>query len=594
MNKNFAIIALAVASGCGVAPQMRPQESKQAVHRDNVAVPTLPCMSPLCAAIREGTLEDPRRYGDFYGYPCRKCGRKPLLAAIETDNEKMIAVVLKFATTISDRSDIPADDSNLTKEEYKKLAAWAVTPAGMALIHNKANALRALAAHGASLEERPFRGRSLLHLAAQTGSYAVVEDFLAKGADPSSADPVGLTPLHCLALACARTEWKVDIFVPEDETDMADDEAMFPDRETLKILRSTPSAGDYAQTVKVLCSKGAEINSNAGPFKRTPLLTAALRGNPEVVKVLLEAGAAPTIRGADLAGRPNKGLTPLMAAIVWKFPLVQRVLLDHHVPIDVHSAAALGKTNVLADLLKRKPSLLNESDGLYCAPPIFWAVWHKQPGATRFLLEKGASTNCQARYGATLLHLAVAQKNYSLAADLLKRGAPAEKDAFLFCLTPLMRAVREEDVQMIQTLLSGGAKPGTQNRFGLTALHLAVARQNMPIVRMLLEKGAPPSPLADYGHEEWFTAYGIRTPELARAIYQTKGDPSRQAGYTPLQQAVASKNVDLVRVLLAAGADPTIKNPEGKTAMDYASGATAEIKSLLQSAMPQKAPSRPH
>jgi ankyrin repeat protein len=59
--------------------------------------------------------------------------------------------------------------------------------------------------------------------------------------------------------------------------------------------------------VKLLIKHGAELEANAGKEWRTPLMLAAKRGHPEVVKVLAEAGA-------DIEYHSGNGLTPLMEA----------------------------------------------------------------------------------------------------------------------------------------------------------------------------------------------------------------------------------------------------------------------------------------
>mmetsp|Transcript_68035 Transcript_68035/g.127055 ORF Transcript_68035/g.127055 Transcript_68035/m.127055 type:complete len:230 (+) Transcript_68035:87-776(+) len=63
--------------------------------------------------------------------------------------------------------------------------------------------------------------------------------------------------------------------------------------------------------------------------------------------------------------------------------------------------------------------------------------------------------------------------------------------------------------------------------------------------------------------------------------------------YYPLHDAVNAKDADAVRVLLAAGADPTLKSSSGKTALDRAKksntdGSLATIVERLSAAMPEE------
>ena len=59
--------------------------------------------------------------------------------------------------------------------------------------------------------------------------------------------------------------------------------------------------------VKLLLSHGAELENGAGKEWRTPMMLAAKRGHPEVVKALAEAGA-------DVEYHSGNGLTPIMEA----------------------------------------------------------------------------------------------------------------------------------------------------------------------------------------------------------------------------------------------------------------------------------------
>ena len=76
------------------------------------------------------------------------------------------------------------------------------------------------------------------------------------------------------------------------------------------------------------------------------------------------------------------------------------------------------------------------------------------------------------------------------------------------------------------------------NKFGQTPLHLCCAQGRLYAVTCLLHKGANPNP------------------------------QSTDTKSTPLHLAVQHDHEDIARLLLAFGADTTIKNMTGETAFD--------------------------
>ena len=118
-----------------------------------------------------------------------------------------------------------------------------------------------------------------------------------------------------------------------------------------------------------------------------------------------------------------------------------------------------------------------------------------------------------------------------------------------------------EQRRQILAALKRGADIHATDKNGVTALHHAVRFRSPTAVKTLIERGANVNQACRRNGS---------TP-LHRAVTQT-GAP----GTAGRQEAA----VEIIRLLLAAGADPSIANKSGKIPADYAHDAT--IQSLLK------------
>ncbi|RMD78508.1 MAG: hypothetical protein D6809_05650, partial [Gammaproteobacteria bacterium] len=119
--------------------------------------------------------------------------------------------------------------------------------------------------------------------------------------------------------------------------------------------------------------------------------------------------------------------------------------------------------------------------------------------------------------------------------------------------TPLMEAAARGELELVQLLLQAGAHPDRKDRWGETALFDAVRGGHLAVARRLLEAGADPN------------------------VANTRPGREPDSGYTPLMYAVAKAGVGtfedwaaMVELLLAHGADPNHRAPNGATALSVA------------------------
>jgi len=121
---------------------------------------------------------------------------------------------------------------------------------------------------------------------------------------------------------------------------------------------------------------------------------------------------------------------------------------------------------------------------------------------------------------------------------------------------PLSKVCCERDTdpddqqRRILELIAAGADVGETDKNGATPLHHAVRFRNAVAVKLLIEHGASVNQVCKRS----------RSTPLHRAVTST-GAPGTAGKNT--------ERIEIVRLLVQAGADTSIRNKEGKTVLDY-------------------------
>ena len=124
---------------------------------------------------------------------------------------------------------------------------------------------------------------------------------------------------------------------------------------------------------------------------------------------------------------------------------------------------------------------------------------------------------------------------------------------------------------MVRRLLAAGAHPDVCDDHGQTPMFLASSLGNIEIMQILLEAGATVQPRASGLLPLWAAARTGKLEAVQWLLARGANIDARCEGrITALIHAAKTGHVDLVRVLLDAGADTTIRDAQGKTAIDYA------------------------
>lgn len=150
----------------------------------------------------------------------------------------------------------------------------------------------------------------------------------------------------------------------------------------------------------------------------------------------------------------------------------------------------------------------------------------------------------------------------------------------------LLRAATSGDGDAIARALDAGASLSASGTgpYGSTALHIAAGSGHVDIVRQLLARGADPNAVSSEG----LTPLLHATSEVAPLLIEAGADVNPDAGYgtgTPLGSAVISDDLDYIRLLLNAGADPDTVVPilshQGPLHFGATNGSDEAIRLLL-------------
>jgi ankyrin len=273
---------------------------------------------------------------------------------------------------------------------------------------------------------------------------------------------------------------------------------------------------------------------------------------------------------------------------------------------EIHDAVRAGDAAAVARLLKKNPKLVNLTDDAMAATPLYHAVDTSNLELVKVLLDAGAKVNVKTTDGMTPMLRAAAIINPVKALEyLLEQGADPEVSALGFrplhfavkwgnaevvkaliahkadvnaaqvpaVDPPLHVAVFGGNMEIIRLLLDHGAKVNALGRNGSTALHHAT--WNDEIFHVMLERGADPKLQQSHGVTTLHMACQDGSAALVAKLLQLHPDLDAWDGaeFTPLLNAAEAGRVDLLKLLIAAGADLKAVQKNGRNALHLAAGA---------------------
>jgi uncharacterized protein len=387
-----------------------------------------------------------------------------------------------------------------------------------AAYRSNAEMARALLAAGAAVDTANHYGVTPLLQASRNGDTEVMRALLDAGADPTRWHAEGETPL----MAASRTG-RVD-------------------------------------AVKALLDSGSFVNA-ADPFQEeTALMWASAEGHLDVVKALLAAGADPNLKAhvstlteRKDADHPSGGFTALMFAVRSGHEDVAKALIA--AGADVKATNADGASATIVAIANDRFDLAKELLDLGADPndgSLYFAV-DMHDATTDMRAHDGS--RLQPSHPNKLTAMNLVKALLDLNADVNKPFTGALHSTTLCCgasinSSPFYRAAVAADVEVLKEMLAHGAKIEWSPS------------------EIKPKDGKKPGPQAnkDVGRTPLMAAIkgGMGAPFAAGPGFNRPGPPPyREPGGT-------REPIDAIKLLLAAGANPNVKAPDGSTPLHQA------------------------
>lgn len=385
--------------------------------------------------------------------------------------------------------------------------------------------VEALIRQGADLNAAQGDGMTALHWAAELGHGDLAQRLIAAGADPQVVTRMGdYTPLHIAA------------------------------------------RGGHAEIVETLLEGGADPAARTSPGGSTALHFAASTSSADAVRALLEAGA-------DVNAREDGwGQTPLhFAASAGRLPTVDLLI---EAGADLNVATAVVDMRLLAAENRAAGQIRDQALQEFRGARSNTEAWSPTPEQVQEAVRRARElSDDQVRESLETLRTAFAPPQVQMdnptddQVSTIDASVPLEEVEYDSSypalvgkqggLTPLLHATREGEWEVALRLIEAGANINLQSGDGTSPLLMAAMNGHFDMMFDLIEAGANPNLQSHAGTTPLFAV--INTQWAPKARY-----PQQQAY---LQQE--STHHEVMAALLAAGADPNVRLTKHLWFMEY-------------------------
>ena len=359
--------------------------------------------------------------------------------------------------------------------------------------------------------------------------------------------------------------------------------------------------------VRALIGQRANVNATQGDGM-TALHWAAFNDDHAIADLLLATGANMTVRTRVGA------ITPLwLAASNGSAAMIRRLIT---VDTDINVPTATGGTPLMAaamsgsvdamDLLVRRGAWVNARETENGQTALMFAAWENRPDAIRALVRHGALTGLMS-YVVSMIEERLDE--YGNPIPDRRRRIPGG-NSIMGGLTPLLIAARDGHVEAVRALVESGADiDRVSGGDGSSPMVIAIANGHYDVAQYLLDQGADLNRVNIDGLGPVYATVNMRhapiswapnpttdqeevdSLDLLRHLLVAGADPNARvvrklwfsptshdrgwvdfAGSTPFWRAAHSTDVEAMRILVEAGADPNLATDADATPLMVAAG----------------------
>ena len=311
----------------------------------------------------------------------------------------------------------------------------------------------------------------------------------------------------------------------------------------------------FVDGVKVLVEAGALIHGLPGG--KDPATEAAMRGNIDILNYLME-------KGSDLQSVSGILLAAVNGGSV---PVIEKLLSSGLNPSQedvIQSVCSNGNAIVLELLLTAGADMRVHGEGA-----LLIACKNGHSPVVRRLLVAGVPASASTDEGVTAVHCASMYGHLAALTFLLESSpAPDVNQTSAGCPTPLFLAAQGGYDTVVAKLLQSGANHSIPNNHGVLPVHVAAELGHTAVIHALIFAGVNINePCTKSSATALFFAAQSGHVNVVNLLLQAGALPNeaRADGTTPLLISSQTGNSSVVASLLAGSADPNRKNAAGLT-----------------------------
>jgi ankyrin repeat protein len=394
-------------------------------------------------------------------------------------------------------------------------------------------ALRALLKQHSDVNVAETDGTTALAWAVRQGDAATVDLLLRAGADVKKANRYGVSPLSLAAEAGDAS------LIGKLLNAGADANTATIDGETVLMLAARTGKAD---AIKLLAVRGAKVEAKENRMGETPLIWAAAENNAEAVRMLVEFGAGVDTRSARVKYPPQVPADPsnYVSSAAPKGEWTPLMYTAREGALDAARALIELGANVNAQ----------DPEGM---TPLLEAIVNMHFDFAALLLDKGANPSLADASGMTPLYAAI-----DMHTPAWERSRPDPKESDKLDCLALMKVLLDHGANVNAALKSrtlqryhagGSAALGE----GTTPLIRAARYDNLDMVRLLVERGADVNLSQKDGTTALMLAAGVKY-----SLTQ-EGDP--------MNAGTPADAYEIVKLLAGKGSDVNATNAKGETAL---------------------------